>query len=80
MAGTASPDRNEGTVRIPLIGIACSAGGRIGLEQALEDLRGVTSTYVNPVTESAHLQIDPWRFDVERAVEVIERFGVRVPT
>lgn len=65
-------------VRIPLIGLACIAGGRVGLERALEGLGGVTSAYVNSVTESAHLHIDPPRFDMDRAVEVIESFGARV--
>lgn len=78
MEGVGEPDRRMGTVRIPLIGISCIAGGRVGLERALEDLRGVTSAYVNPVTESAYLHIDRRHFDVTRAVEVIERFGARV--
>lgn len=63
------------TARLPLFGLACVAGDRLPLERALSRMPGVIAAYVNPVTESAHLTVDPEAFDIGRAVETIERFG-----
>lgn len=65
------------TVRLPLFGLPCAAGDRLPLERALSRLPGVIAAYVNPVTESAHLTVDPEAFDIQGAAGTIERFGAR---
>ncbi len=79
VGGGWGPDSSSAgrSIRLPLFGVACVAGDRLPLERALRGVAGVFDAYVNPVTESAHLTVDPDLFQRSEAVDVLERFGAR---
>lgn len=64
-------------IRIPIIGLACSAGDGLALERALSRVPGVTDAYVNCVTDTAYLDVEPEGFSAAEAARVLEAFGAR---
>lgn len=64
-------------IRIPIAGLACSAGDGPALERALSRLPGVTDAYVNCVTDTAYLDVEAGKFMASEAARVLEAFGAR---
>lgn len=66
-----------GRIRIPIAGLACSAGDGPALERALSRLPGVTQAYVNCVTDTAYLDVQADTFLPAEAARLLEAFGAR---
>lgn len=64
-------------LRIPIVGLACIAGDRLPLEEALAALPGVADAYVNAADEAVHLSVNAAAFRVEDALAAIRAFGGR---
>lgn len=64
-------------LRIPVRDLGCGDTGRRGLERVLTGLDGVLSTYVNPATETAYLEVDPAHIDVDAVARAIADGGYR---
>jgi len=64
-------------IRIPIVGLACSAGDGLALERALSRVPGVTDAYVNCVTDTAYLDVEPAWFSASEAARVLEALGAR---
>lgn len=65
------------TRSIPFTGLACSAGDGFGLGRALRRVPGVIEAYVNPVTDTIYLTVDPDHFSDAEASRVITAYGAR---
>lgn len=64
-------------IRIPLVGLACSAEDGPALKRALSHVSGVTDAYVNCVTDTAYLDVEPEGFSATEAARVLEAFGAK---
>ena len=59
---------------IGIDGLAC--GGALSVERAIARLPGVVRVYVNPLTETAYVEIDPTRVSEDRIVAVVAGLGL----
>jgi Cu+-exporting ATPase len=64
-------------LRIPVRDLGCGDTRRRGLERVLGRLDGVLSTSINPVTETAYLEVDPAHVDVNAVARAIAGVGCR---
>jgi copper chaperone CopZ len=68
-----------GTARVtmPIIGLGCGGDGALRIERLLLSTPGVTSAYVNPLTEMAYINFDSVRVPASDLAGVIRRAGYR---
>ena len=64
-------------LRIAIRDLGCGDTRRRRLEAVLMRLEGVHSTYVNPATRTAYLEVDPARVDVNAVARAIADAGLR---
>ena len=62
-------------LRIPVRDLGCGDTRRRGLERLLTGLDGVLSTYINPATETAYLEVDPAHVDVNAVARAVADGG-----
>ena len=62
---------------VSILGLGCGGGGALQLERALARLHGVETVYVNPATESAHIEYDEQEVAVDALLEEMKRAGYR---
>jgi copper chaperone CopZ len=62
-------------VTLPIEDFGCSGSGAIIVERALANVPGVLHVYVNAATETAYVQYDALRCDVNTLRAAIERSG-----
>ena len=55
--------------------LSCAAVDARRVERALASVDGVTSAYLNPVTETAYVEYDPTEVDTQALVLAIEGAG-----
>lgn len=60
---------------IGIDGLAC--GGALSVERAIARLPGVIRVYVNPLTETAYVELDPIRVSEDRIIAVVTGLGLR---
>jgi P-type Cu+ transporter len=65
------------TIRIPIFGLTCGAGGMAAVERELARVPGVVDAYGNPATEAAYVTYDPAVVGVAELRRAIERAGYR---
>ena len=63
------------SVTIRIHGLACGGGGALNVERTLKHRAGVERIYVNPLTETAHVEFDPSATNLGHLIEAIERAG-----
>lgn len=73
-AETRTPTRRATLV---IHGLVCGGGSALTVERALQRVRGVTRVYVNPLTETAHVDYDPCTVGVADLAAVVRRYGDR---
>jgi len=66
---------DQRSVRIPVFGLTCGAGGMSTVERALSRMPGVVEAYGNPATEAAYVTYDPMVVTVAELRREIERAG-----
>jgi YHS domain-containing protein len=66
-------------IRIPIFGLGCGGAGATTLEREFAGTPGVVFAYVNPVTETAYLRIDPATIEVERLSSLFGRALINEP-
>ena len=62
-------------LQIPLYGLGRGRDGVRTIERELAASDGVLRVYVNPATETAHVDYDPSEIDLVTLVRAIERAG-----
>ena len=62
-------------LRIPVYGLGCGGAGATTIERELAATDGVLRVYVNPATETAHVDYDPAETDAWVLARAIERAG-----
>lgn len=66
---------DQRSVRIPVVGLTCGAGGMSTVERELVRTPGVVEVYGNPATEAAYVTYDPGVVTVAELRSAIERTG-----
>jgi len=64
-------------LRIPIYGLGCGGAGATAIERQLAATDGVLRAYVNPATETAHVDYDPAETDPWSLARAIERAGYK---
>ena len=62
---------------VPMVGLACAAGEARTLERVLQQTPGVTSVYLNPVSDTAYIEYDPRITDPVRLRSAVRAAGFR---
>ncbi len=64
-------------LRIPILGLGCGGAGATTIERELAATDGVVRVYVNPATDTAHVDYDPSKTDPWTLARSVERAGYR---
>jgi copper chaperone CopZ len=62
----------------PILHLSCGGGGALEVECALAAVPGVRSVYVNPLTETAYIELEDTYSDERELAKAVSRAGYRI--
>lgn len=60
---------------LPIVGLSCGGGGALSIERVIKRLPGVTTVYVNPMTDIAYVDYVPAQVSPVQIARAIRELG-----